>query len=96
MLDTEREFLSLDELKKVSGASFQPEVVKRAALFSALAGLRFSDLYKLTWAEVRHNNQSGYFIKFRQQKTKALKVLPVSEEAFLTFRRARHAGRSGL
>jgi len=83
MLDVEREFLSLDELKKISGTNFQPEVIKRAALFSALTGLRFSDLRKLTWAEVRHNNENGYFIQFRQQKTKALEILPISEEAFL-------------
>lgn len=56
--------------------------MKRAALFSALTGLRFSDIQKLVWGEVEHINGQGYFINFKQQKTKGIETLPISEQAF--------------
>jgi len=56
--------------------------LKRAALFSALTGLRFSDISKLVWSEVQYSELEGYFLQFRQKKTKGVEVLPISEQAF--------------
>jgi integrase len=56
--------------------------MKQAALFSALTGLRFSDIEKLVWGELEHIEGNGYFIKFRQQKTKGVEMLPISQQAF--------------
>ena len=44
-------------------------------------GVRWSDIYKLTWSEIREN-QGKYSIVFRQQKTQDLNYLPLSEQAF--------------
>lgn len=80
--DTKRVFLSLDELNKLVKADCPNPILKKAALFSALTGLRFSDIEKLKWAEVVHINGQGYFIYFKQKKTKSNEYLPISEQAY--------------
>ena len=57
-------------------------MLKNAALFSALTGLRFSDIHKLVWSEVQYSGLEGYFLQYRQQKTESVEVLPISEQAF--------------
>ena len=59
---------------------FDP-IVKRAALFSALTGLRHSDIQKLTWAEIEEFN-GGYRLNFTQQKTKGVEYMPISKQAY--------------
>ena len=56
--------------------------MKRAALFSALTGLRFSDIKNLVWGELEYIEGNGYFIQFKQQKTKGVEMMPISEQAF--------------
>jgi integrase len=69
------------ELQKLSATPFKYEDLRRAALFSALTGLRFSDIQKLTWEEIRQSKSQGFQIKFRQKKTGYAETLPISEEA---------------
>lgn len=80
--DTEREFLTLDELQSLAGTSFQYEDLRRASLFSALTGLRYSDIEKLTWQEIQNSKEQGFYIRFKQKKTKGAETLPISEQAF--------------
>ena len=80
--ESQREFLTIEELKKLYETPCHPLVLKRAAIFSALTGLRWSDIQKLTWQEVQHSELEGYFIRFRQQKTKGAETLPISEQAY--------------
>lgn len=80
--ETHREFLTLEELQALVKADCKFPVVKQAALFSALTGLRFSDIQKLVWGEVQHSEAEGYYLQFRQQKTKGVEVLPISEQAY--------------
>lgn len=80
--ETEREFLTLEELQRLAQTPTKCEALKKASLFSALTGLRFSDIEKLTWGEVRHSEAQGHYIRFRQKKTKGAETLPISEEAF--------------
>ena len=44
--------------------------------------MRFSDISKLVWGEVQYSELEGYFLQFRQKKTKGVEVLPISEQAF--------------
>jgi integrase len=44
--------------------------------------LRFSDIQKLVWSEVQYSELEGYYLRFTQQKTKGVEVLPISEQAF--------------
>jgi len=80
--DTKRVFLSLDELNQLVKADCPNPILKQASLFSALTGLRFSDIEKLKWNEVIHINGQGYFIQFKQKKTKSNEFLPISEQAY--------------
>jgi integrase len=80
--DHEREFLTHEELQKIAKAECEIPVLKQAFLFSALTGLRWSDIQKLTWTEVQHSRDNGYYLRFIQQKTKGVETLPISEQAY--------------
>ena len=78
--DTERQYLTLEELQKLGKAECKSDTLKRMAFLSALTGLRWSDIVKLEWNEV--HTSEGYSIHFTQKKTKKVEVLPISEQAF--------------
>ncbi|MFV0388103.1 MAG: tyrosine-type recombinase/integrase [Pyrinomonadaceae bacterium] len=78
--DTEREFLTFDELKRLAQTRFHYEDLRRAALFSALTGLRYSDIEKLTWREIKADGDRS-IIRFKQKKTKDNETMPLSDEA---------------
>lgn len=79
--ETERQFLTFDELQALANAACTVQVLKQAALFSALTGLRFSDIQKLVWNEIHFDVTEGSSIRFRQKKTKGTETLPISEQA---------------
>jgi integrase len=81
-VETRREYLTYDELRLLATKDCDLPVLKRAALFSALTGLRYSDIEKLLWHEVQGNEKNGYSIHFTQKKTKGVETLPISEEAY--------------
>lgn len=80
--DPEREFLTLDELQAAAKTECENKKLKNAFMFSALTGLRWSDVNKLLWSEVQHSKENGYYIRFRQKKTKGTETQPISEQAF--------------
>ena len=79
--ETHRQHLSIDELKSLIKTPCTNPLLKRAALFAALTGLRFSDIKKLVWGEVQGNAELRY-LQFTQQKTKGAEVHPINEEAY--------------
>lgn len=80
--ETRRNFLTIEELNSLVKTECNNPLLKRAALFSALTGLRFSDIKNLVWDEIHHSVENGYSIQFTQQKTKGVEVLPISEQAY--------------
>ena len=80
--ETRRNFLTIEELNSLIKTDCKNPLLKRAALFSALTSLRFSDIKKLVWGEIHHSVETGYSIQFTQQKTKGVEVLPISEQAY--------------
>jgi integrase len=80
--ETQRNFLTIEELNSLAKTECNNPLLKRAALFSALTGLRFSDIAKLLWSELEYIEGNGYFIQFKQQKTKGVEMMPISEQAF--------------
>lgn len=80
--EADREFLDLDELNRLVQTPCNYPLMKRAALFSALTGLRFSDIQKLKWKEVVNLEGKGYYIRFTQKKTQGKETLPISDQAF--------------
>ncbi|MCT2561759.1 site-specific integrase [Chryseobacterium herbae] len=79
-IDTHREFLFMDELQNMADAECESKVVKRAGLFSALTGFRFSDIQTLLWSEIR-GAKGNYIILYAQEKTAAAEYFPVSDQA---------------
>jgi len=80
--ETRREYLTIEELNKLAKTPCNNGLLKRAALFSALTGLRFSDIQKLVWSEVEFIEGEGYFLNFSQKKTKGVEYYPISDQAF--------------
>ena len=80
--ETRREYLTIEELNALVKTPCNDSLLKKAALFSALTGLRFSDIQKLTWGEFSHIEGQGFFINFQQKKTKGIEVLPISDQAY--------------
>jgi integrase len=82
LADTHREYLTLAELQTLAQTDCPDPILKRAGLFSALTGLRFSDIAKLIWAEVRTTAPGEHGLQFRQEKTDGAEVLPISEQTY--------------
>lgn len=80
--ETQRNFLTIEELNALVKTECQNPMLKRAALFSALTGLRFVDIKHLTWKEIEFIEGNGYFVKFTQVKTKGVEMMPISEQAY--------------
>ncbi len=80
--ETHREYLTLEELQALAQTDCpgMPSL-KQAALFSALTGFRYCDIAALTWGHIRHDVSTGPVIHFKQQKTKGVEVMPISELA---------------
>lgn len=75
-----REHLTLEELNILANTPCDQPILKRAALFSALTGLRHCDIQKLTWREIKKED-NGYHLDFTQQKTKGVEYMPISDQA---------------
>lgn len=80
--DPQRDFLTYDELKAVAKEECEIPILKTAFIFSALTGLRWSDINKLLWSEVQQAKELGNYLRFRQKKTQGAETLPISEQAF--------------
>ena len=78
--ESRREYLTLEELNTLVETPCELDILKRAALFSALTGLRHSDIQKLTWDEISIENEQAK-INFTQKKTKGVEYMPISKQA---------------
>lgn len=78
--ETERVYLTFDEVKLLAKTECKYPVLKRAFLFSCLTGIRKSDIEKLTWGEVQ---KFGDFtrIVFKQKKTGGQEYLDINKQA---------------
>ncbi|GAA4339616.1 site-specific integrase [Mucilaginibacter gynuensis] len=79
--ETHREHLSLTEFKRLIRTKSANQDYKKAAIFSCLTGLRFSDINALKWGQLR-GEEGEYEVQFRQEKTTGAELLPISDQAF--------------
>ncbi|PZD76768.1 site-specific integrase [Mesonia sp. K7] len=79
--ETDRKYLTIEELRKLVKTECDYPIMKDAFLFSAMTGLRFSDIKALKWKNISYDSKNGYMLKFKQQKTKGIEYLPISEQA---------------
>lgn len=75
-----REYLTLEEVKKLAATPCNYPILKATFLFSCLTGLRKSDIEKLTWGEI-HKLGNFTRIIFRQKKTGGQEYLDISDQA---------------
>lgn len=78
--DSQREYLTFDELQSLIKTDCKYDVLKNAFIFSCLSGLRWSDCNKLIWAEIRDEGEDVYRVNYRQQKTDAVEYLYISKQ----------------
>ncbi|RNL95200.1 site-specific integrase [Sinomicrobium pectinilyticum] len=78
--ESQREYLTYSELQALTRAKCKYPVLKSAFIFSCLTGLRWSDINKLTWSEIRDEDDSSRIV-FRQKKTEGLEYLYISNQA---------------
>lgn len=79
-VSTNREYLSKEEIELLIATECRYPILKKAFLFSCLTGLRWSDVSKLKWEEIREIDGLTY-ISYTQKKTSNAEILPISESA---------------
>ena len=78
--ETNRTYLTTDEVRRLAETPCPNEVTKRAFLFGCMTGLRNCDIRALTWADM--HEQDGYTrIIYKQHKTKGQEYLDISAQA---------------
>ncbi|ROI10045.1 site-specific integrase [Chryseobacterium sp. H3056] len=78
--ESQREYLTFDEMQALAKTECKYPVLKRAFLFSCLSGLRWSDINSMIWSEVRDEGENSK-INFRQDKTDGVEYLYISKQA---------------
>lgn len=71
----------MDELNTLAQTPCNNPIIKRAALFSALTGIRHVDIKKMKWKEIVKEGDH-YRVNFTQQKTKGVEYTPISAQAY--------------
>ena len=56
-------------------------ILKAAAIFSSLTGLRISDILQLEWNMIQEYPDGGKCVRIRTEKTETEATLPISEQA---------------
>ena len=78
---TRREFLTLEEVRMLADTPCEKPVIRAAALFSCLTGLRISDIIRLQWENIIKGADGGWCMHIVTKKTKTEAVWPLSDEA---------------
>ena len=79
--ESQREYLTYQELQALASTNCKYQVLKNAFIFSCLTGLRWSDINTLTWSEVRDEDNGISRVNFRQEKTDGVEYLYISSQS---------------
>lgn len=77
----QKTYLTLAELQQLKATPLEPERLKEACLFSALTGLRASDLFALKYGDFGTDGGGLPTIALRMKKTKGVLTNPISQQA---------------
>lgn len=77
----QRGYLTADEVAELVAAPCRYPDTKSAFLFCCFCGLRFSDMIKLTWGDIRTLSDGSKQAEIRQKKTAEVLYLPLSQNA---------------
>lgn len=78
--ESQRQFLTIEELKKMTATDCPSRIVKQAYMFSCYCGLRVSDIYALKWKDVQMND-GRYLLSVVMKKTSTPIYIPLSNNA---------------
>lgn len=79
--ETHRQYLTFEELQQLANTECKCPLTKKAFLFSALSGLRFSDVKNCKWGNIKFESTNGWTLYYTQKKTNHTEVLPIGESA---------------
>ena len=88
---SDREFLTLEELKRMAQTDCSNEIVKRAYLFSCYCGLRVSDIRVLKWENIIANGDL-YLLSIEMKKTKKPIYIPLTQKAMAILPTKKYEG----
>ena len=75
-------YLTLDEVKKIAATEYRPKNdIKPAFMFACFTGLRYSDIYKLTWGEMTIGPDGKLRLDTKMKKTGKDLYMPLSDNA---------------
>jgi integrase len=80
--ESQKNFLTIEEARKLFNTDCQNPIVKTVSLFSILTGLRYSDISKLKWSEIQFIEGDGFYIRFKQKKTNGQETIPIPQQAY--------------
>jgi integrase len=79
--ESQREYLTFNELQNLVNTPCKYPILKNAFIFSCLTGLRWSDCNTLVWSEIRDEGPNLFRVNFRQEKTDGVEYLYISKQA---------------
>ena len=79
--DGQREFLTIEEIKKLMETPCKDLMVKQSFIFCCLVGLRYSDVKKIRWSDFYQDSEGTTHLRLRITKTKRSEDFPISKEA---------------
>jgi integrase len=79
--ETQRSFLTLDELNRLVKAECPWPILKKAFLFSSLTGMRYSDIISLQWRNIEIIDGRAA-VRFTQKKTSGVETLWISKDTY--------------
>lgn len=81
--ESQREYLTMDEIKLLIATECKDIRVKRLFLFSCFTGLRYKDIFNMKWKDLKEIEEGVYQVEIVQQKTKKPITVPLSENALM-------------
>jgi len=77
-----REFLESDEIQRLKETPCEVEIIKRAALFCIVTGLRVSDVFPLEWKSYSYDSKNKHVLRLKSKKPGEYIYHPISNQAF--------------
>ncbi len=78
--ESRRDFLTIEEIKKMMATPYFNEQIRQAYLFSCFCGLRISDIRKLCWRDLSTSG-GQWFVSVVMTKTTTPVYIPLSSQA---------------